>query len=311
MHARVHRSRLVAATIAILLVLAACGGGGGNKASSSDNASDKRDQSDKSDQTSSSKKQSAQAKKAADDLNAARRKADTASGPVGQAQQQAFTSGDLTTLKSTQAQFRDIDFEFDKEIRAIDFPDDVAEQRNAYFTDNSDVIAAEDDAQATTSIADFQTTNRKATRIATKRREDAFTLLRDLGSPDPADKGHADAPKPSGKVVLQDDFSDPASGWTDQQTPVGSLGYASGHYVVLPTQAPGSAFSDTVLTGPKANDVLTKLDQVSVEADVVKPADTDGFAGVACHTNESPPAGYVGLVDTTGSWLIGKLTNAT
>ena len=125
--------RVAALFAAVMLVLAGCGGGGGrdDKAAGAGIGLGISDRG-----SSSSKAPSAEAKKAAEDFTAARTRANDAAAAPFQDQQTAFKNQDLVALKSTQAKLRDVDFEFDKEVRAIAFPDDVVVQRNAYLSDN-------------------------------------------------------------------------------------------------------------------------------------------------------------------------------
>lgn len=49
--------------------------------------------------------------------------------------------GDLDRLKSFLSDYRDVFFEFDKELRAIEFPDDLVPQVNSILEDNRKLIA--------------------------------------------------------------------------------------------------------------------------------------------------------------------------
>ncbi len=260
-----HSNRLVALALAALLLVAACGGGGSQKASSTDGASTNSETT-----SSSSKTASVQGRQAATALNAARKKADTASAAPFKDLQAAFKSQDLAALKSAQAQLRDIDFAFDKEVRSVLFPDDVANERNTYLKDNGDVIAAEDAGQNAATVADFDQTNLRAGRISTKRGDDAFALLRALGVPDLQDNGHPDAPAPDGQVVLKDDFSNASSGWFTGSKTEGTFAYAANKYQMTSAAIGTAMFSDSNLSGASADPALTSLDGVSVEVDVTE-----------------------------------------
>jgi hypothetical protein len=82
------------------------------------------------------------------------------------------------------------------------------------------------------------------------------------------DQKTAPPPPPVSKVIFQDDFSNPSSGWPDKKYPDGSsIGYVNGIYRVLPTGP------DTwiMASHPK----LTDLGDVRVEVDATKVAGED------------------------------------
>jgi len=300
-----HQNRFSALALALTttFLLVACGGGGGPKAASTDSASSSSETS-----ASSAKTATVRGRLAATGLNAARKKADTASVAPFKELQAAFKSQDLVALKAAQARLRDVDFAFDKEVRSVLFPDDVANERNAYLKDNADVIAAEDAGQNAASVADFDTTNLRAGRLSTKRRDDGFALLRALGVPDLQDNGHPAAPAPQGQVVLKEDFSNPNSGWFAGSKPEGTYGYAAAKYEMTSAAIGTGMASDSNLTGSSADPALTSLDGVSIEVDVTETKAVGGTVGLHCHANEA--GSYAALIEpTTGFWTIGATKN--
>lgn len=290
---------LFSTVAALLIVGVACGGGSTASKSNSSTSSS-------SPPGSKSSNPSPQAKKAAEDFNAARSKGDSDADAGLSAYHNAYDHQDLDGLKQAMRKLRDVDFEFDKAIRAIDFPADAANERNAYLKTDGDVIADEDKVQDATSIDEFDRLDRATMRVATRRRRAAFDLLRALGSPAPEDLEGTKAPKPRGKVVLQDDFSDKASGWADSAGADNIFGYESGKYVIRNLKKNLGGTSDSHLVGDKANSALTRLDAVSVEVEVTKTKDLTGNVGVLCHADPSKRVAYAAVIDTTGSFTIGK-----
>lgn len=301
--------RIAACFAAVTVVLAGCGGGGGKTTSTSDVGLG-LNSSGSSSSSSSSKTASVQGRQAATAFNAARKKADTASAVPFKDLQAAFKNQDLAALQASQHKLRDVDFQFDKEVRSVLFPDDVANERNAYLKDTGDVIAAEDAGQNAATVADFDETNLRAGRLSTKRRDDAFALLRALAVPDPQDNGHPDAPAPQGQVVLKDDFSNANSGWFVGSKPEGTYAYAADKYEMTSAAVGTGMASDSNLSGASADPALTSLDGVSIEVDVTETKAVGGTVGLHCHANQA--GSYAALIEpTTGFWTIGATKNST
>lgn len=292
--------RLAAFAVAATLLVVACGGGG-NKAESTSSSS-----------TSSSSGPSAEAEKAAEELQKAKETSDKAADAVYEQQQKDYAAKDLDALKTDMRKFRDIDFEFDKAIREIDFPDDVAEERNAYFEANGDVIAAEDAVQEATTVLEYHELDRISLRIGVQRVEARYALQRKLGVPDPADPGELeDAPGPEGTVVFEDDFSDETSGWTIGELPNGVISYQEGQYLLTLNDLPNVAVgSNSVLEGAKRDPKLESLENVSVSVKATKLADVAGNFGLSCHEQPNSSGSYAAVIDTTGDWVIGKASTS-
>jgi len=298
-------NRLGAVALTATLLLMACGGGGGSNAASSSSTSS-------ASSSSSSSGPSAEAKKAIEELDKAREVASTAGNAVLAKMDEDYAAQDLDALKADMRALRDVDFEFDKAIRAIDFPDEIAEERNEYFERNGDVIAAEDEAQAATTVLEFHQSDRAALRAGTKLLEARFALQRALGLPDPTDPGEPkDAPNAGGEVVFDDDFSDESSGWSSGINEGGTFSYEQGVYVLAVNDIArgGSVGSNTVLEGSKRDPKLESLDSVSISVTATKLQDVGGNMGLSCHEQTSPYSAYLAQIETVGDWSIGRSEN--
>jgi hypothetical protein len=294
-------NRIVAFALTATVVLGACGGGGGNKAATSDSTSP-------SSSTSSSSGQSAQAKKAADALQQAHDVAKKAGDVVFGQEQDDYAAKDVDALKADVRNFRDIDFTFDKAVRAIDFPAEAANEVNAFLTNSGGFIAAEDAVQAATTVVEFHQLERVSLRAGVGSVEARMALQRKLGAPDPGDPGEPkNASSPGGTVVFTDDFSDTSSGWSTGSSPQGTFGYQQGKYVLTVSDAlQGAVGSDSTLEGSKRDPKLESLNSVSVSATATKLQDVGGNLGLTCHEKASPFSGYIASIDTTGDWVIGR-----
>jgi hypothetical protein len=295
--------RLGALALVVMLVAAACGGGGGGKAASTSSTSD----SSTEDSSSSSKGQSAQARKAAEQFQQARDIAKKAGDALFAQEQKDYAAGDVTVLKADMSKFRDIAFEFDKAVRTIEFPDDVADARNDFLTKSGDLIAAQDDVQKATTVKEFHQLEIDELRVGAVTTEARFALLRALDAPDPTDPGEPKkASERKGDIVLQDAFSDVNSGWATGSGNGGSFGYDNGTYLLTLAAANGVVTSDTALAGAKKDPKLESLDGVSVSATVTKVNKIAGFVGLMCH-EQANKGGYVAEIDVTGEWSLGRV----
>ena len=122
-----------------------------------------------------------------------------------------------------------------------------------------------------------------------------------------------DAADDSGaRVVLEDDFSDAASGFTVSESDTGSLAYDDGAYVIEAFGAGSLKVSDTDLDGEAFVASLRELGDVRIEVDVAK-ADDDGPAvmGVLCRLDTTTASYYAALFDSDGWWGIVRRTGAT
>ena len=106
-------------------------------------------------------------------------------------------------------------------------------------------------------------------------------------------------PKPP-TVVLQDDFSNPASGWPQREYPdgIGSIGYADGGYRILVA----SANTGIRVSHPR----MGTLTDTQVEVDATKVGGPDsGAAGIICRSPDVDNF-YVAMTDVRGRYTIQK-----
>jgi hypothetical protein len=105
----------------------------------------------------------------------------------------------------------------------------------------------------------------------------------------------------SGRVLFQDDFSDPDSGWNRANTERGETDYADGVYRILVNEAnvdiwskPGRDFTD-----------------VHIEVDALKVGgDRDNRFGVICRAVD-PTHFYTFIISSDGYYGIGKIKGET
>lgn len=91
----------------------------------------------------------------------------------------------------------------------------------------------------------------------------------------------------TGELILQDDFSDPGSGWIDASDEDSSLGYQNGEYWI-------NIITENIITrdtiDPGASNVI-----VSVDTRVETPSG-DGFYGIICREQEGKVSRFYSLV---------------
>jgi hypothetical protein len=104
-----------------------------------------------------------------------------------------------------------------------------------------------------------------------------------------------------GTVVLQDDFSDPNSGWEEDVFDTGSLGYSQGKYVVTSTY-PSTAIWG--VAGQDYTDVVIEVEATQVRA----PASNNNDYGVMCRVKLSGD-GYSFNISGDGYYSIQKMTD--
>ena len=113
------------------------------------------------------------------------------------------------------------------------------------------------------------------------------------------------------EVVLEDDFSDPTSGFTVSQNDTGSLGYDDGEYLIDALGAGTFKISDTDLDGEAFVGSASRLGDVRVEADVAKASVEDTVVmGLVCRLSTEVPGYYAALFDDDGSWQIRRFSGA-
>ncbi len=111
-------------------------------------------------------------------------------------------------------------------------------------------------------------------------------------------RGGAVSPPPGGGVLLQDDFSDPNSGWEIGDYTDGSVGYRDGYYFVRATQ------EDEVIWGEfdqTFRDVVVEVDATQVAA----PANNNNAYGVICRSQGNN--GYLLRISGDGYYAIHRL----
>ncbi|HIE39242.1 MAG TPA: hypothetical protein EYH30_04900 [Anaerolineales bacterium] len=117
------------------------------------------------------------------------------------------------------------------------------------------------------------------------------------GEPPPI--GTPAPPPPSGGPLLQDDFSDPGSGWEIGDYSGGSVGYAEGAYFVTATEAGslmwGLAYRDF-------SDLVIEVDAIQVSA---PPNDNNSY-GVMCRV-QADDDGYLLRISGDGYYAIHRI----
>ncbi len=112
------------------------------------------------------------------------------------------------------------------------------------------------------------------------------------------------------KVLFEDDFASPSSGWTELEDSDSIVAYSDGQYRMV-VRAPGTfSHSDTELEGPAFREDLTELFDVAVEADAMRVSAVGGVYGLMCRYQGNDGPRYIGVVDDEGTWGIYKGTPA-
>lgn len=133
------------------------------------------------------------------------------------------------------------------------------------------------------------------------------------GGDDDGEDGAPAAPEGAEEeVVLEDDFSDPGSGFTTSESETGSLAYVDGAYVIDAHGANSLKVSDTDLDGEAFVESLSELGDVRIEVAVARAAD-EGPAvfGVLCRLRVDDPAYYGAFFDDDGYWRITRFAAGT
>jgi hypothetical protein len=114
------------------------------------------------------------------------------------------------------------------------------------------------------------------------------------------------------EVVLEDDFSDAASGFTVSESDTGSLAYDDGAYVIEAIGADSLKVSDTDLDGEAFVEGLQALGDVRIEVDITKAAkDGPSVMGVLCRLDTDSLRYYAAVFDTNGWWRIARYAGTT
>lgn len=106
---------------------------------------------------------------------------------------------------------------------------------------------------------------------------------------------------PGGNVVLQDDFSDPNSGWEVEQFDSGSVGYANGKYFVISTESAAAMWG---AAGRNYADVVIEVEATQVRA----PSNNNNDYGVMCRLKFTGE-GYSFNISGDGFYSIQKMSN--
>jgi len=108
---------------------------------------------------------------------------------------------------------------------------------------------------------------------------------------------------PSGTVLLQDDFSDPNSGWETGDYDGGSLRYAGGAYAVVSTQEGRMMWG---VANRNFADLVIDVDATQI----VAPSNDNNGYGVFCRVQPgSTGDGYALLISGDGYYTIQRITN--
>jgi len=118
-----------------------------------------------------------------------------------------------------------------------------------------------------------------------------------LGTPPPIGE-------PTSKVLFQDDFSDPKSGWEVGKYDAGEVGYGKGYYYVV---SYGDAHTMWGVANRSFTDVVIEVDATQVSG----PANDNTDYGVICRTADPESGvGYYLLISGDGYYAIAKGTDA-
>ncbi|MCX7854712.1 MAG: DUF1080 domain-containing protein [Anaerolineae bacterium] len=105
------------------------------------------------------------------------------------------------------------------------------------------------------------------------------------------------------KVLFQDDFSDPKSGWEVGEYDAGEVGYGDGYYYVI---SYGDANTMWGVANRSFTDVVIEVDTIQVSG----PANNNTDYGVICRTADSGSGtGYYLLISGDGYYAIVKGTD--
>src|SRR2546421_825769 len=100
-------------------------------------------------------------------------------------------------------------------------------------------------------------------------------------------------------VLLQDDFSNPRSGWLVSDTADASLAYRNGQYRIFPKRTARTAFVGTDFNG-RAVASLMSLGDISIDVDVREENPTPALYGVFCRQDRPFHSGYLGAINGDG-----------
>ena len=114
-------------------------------------------------------------------------------------------------------------------------------------------------------------------------------------------------PPPTEGVLLQDDFSDPNSGWEVGEYEDGSVGYGDGYYFVTATRDDGAMWG---VAYQDFTDMVIEVDATQVEA----PANDNNAYGVKCRVQVEEGTGgdgYAMMISGDGYYSIQEITGGS
>lgn len=110
-----------------------------------------------------------------------------------------------------------------------------------------------------------------------------------------------DTPLSPPSVLLEDDFSDPDSGWEEGEYPGGSVGYENGVYAVTAAGGEGRMWG---LANEYFEDIIIEVDATQIAA----PANDNNAYGVVCREQgDEDGSEYYLLISGDGAYAIAKI----
>lgn len=107
------------------------------------------------------------------------------------------------------------------------------------------------------------------------------------------------AAPPESQILLEDDFSDPNSGWEKAEFDAGSVGYTDGNYFVISSEPSAAMWG---VAGRSFEDVLIEVEATQVQA----PANNNNDYGVMCRLTYTGD-GYSFNISGDGYYSIQKM----
>jgi len=214
----------------------------------------------------------------------------------------------LAVLQEDIRQRAGIERAYQTGLRKISVPTDAMPLLQDLLLKEALLIESLDEVGAVSTLSEFDEAFDRALDRADERLLAEDSLFRALRLPGLLTAGEP-APPADGRVLLEEDFSDVASGWDEVSDTRFSLKYTDGQYQVRSTEAGRTVLADTrENTSSGAESRLASLENVTVEVDAVKENNSTARFGLICYSNITKGDAYLGLVDTHGGWSIGKLS---
>lgn len=128
------------------------------------------------------------------------------------------------------------------------------------------------------------------------------TTASEEATPPPTIQEATPSPPPTqSDILFQDDFSDPSSGWEEEDYPSGSVGYKDGFYFVTSS---GNGDSMWGVANCSFGDLSIEVDAEQISA----PANDNNDYGVACRVQPNGD-GYYFLISGDGGYAVLKAVN--